>query len=191
MKHCNRSPFEGVLSFVDRPSDNSPSGARGHNVVLLRAAAELALPTLLGMGVGYTPAWDGHDAQRKIGIITSAEIVGDEIRVGGYLFGRDFPLVIEALSRAGDTRAVYGMSYELADARVDDMRKKIWQISRLTFTGAAILLQSRAAYKQTSFWLADSPIGLALAANGRDEKDSEEGREGFTENVRDVVFKCV
>jgi hypothetical protein len=46
-----------------------------------------------------------------------------------------------------------GMSYELADAHVADMRAAIWTITRATFTGAAILLRDKAAYRRTSFQL--------------------------------------
>ncbi|MFB3915142.1 MAG: hypothetical protein ACE14M_00310 [Terriglobales bacterium] len=72
--HPNRAPFRGVLTLVDAPSDKPPAGARGHRVMLTRAAAERALPSLLGMGLDYTPSLDRHDTRRKIGIITEAEI---------------------------------------------------------------------------------------------------------------------
>jgi hypothetical protein len=74
--HPNRLPFEGVLTLVDVASDKAPSGARGHRVILSRAAAEAALPSLLGMAVDYKAGWDGHDARQKCGIITSAEALG-------------------------------------------------------------------------------------------------------------------
>jgi hypothetical protein len=44
-----------------------------------------------------------------------------------------------------------GMSYELADAHVADMRAAVWTLTRATFTGAAILLRAKAAYRATSF----------------------------------------
>src|ERR1700678_2393504 len=72
--HPNRLPFEGVLTLVDVASDKAPSGARGHRVVLTRAAAEVARPALLGVAVDYKAGWDGHDARQKCGIITSAEL---------------------------------------------------------------------------------------------------------------------
>src|SRR5690348_12582982 len=147
--HPNRLPFEGVLTLIDTPSDRAPSGARGHRVILTRAAAEAALPSLLGMAVDYKAGWDGHDARQKCGIITAAELDGQRLTVAGYLFARDFPEFgpeIESRIQAG-----MGMSYELADAHVADMRASIWTLTRATFTGAAILLREKAAYRGTSF----------------------------------------
>ena len=43
--HPNRAPFRGVLTLVDTPSDRAPSGARGHRVVLTRAAAPKIAPS--------------------------------------------------------------------------------------------------------------------------------------------------
>ena len=157
--HPNRLPFEGVLTLVDVASDKAPSGARGHRVVLTRAAAEAALPSLLGMAVDYKAGWDGHDARQKCGIITAAEIDGKRLTVAGFLFARDFPELesqIEAQIGSGVEAGVdrmMGMSYELADAHVADMAAQIWTLTRATFTGAAILLREKAAYRGTSFHL--------------------------------------
>ncbi len=165
--HPNRLPFEGCLTLVDMPSDQAPSGARGHRVVMTRAVAEAALPSLLGMAVDYKAGWDGHDARQKCGIITSAwlERGGPRLLVSGYLFARDFPEFATApelrpravpapplpagMVAMGD--AEMGMSYELADAHVADMRAGVWTLTRATFTGAAILLRDKAAYRGTSF----------------------------------------
>lgn len=145
--HPNRLPFEGVLTLVDVASDKAPTGSRGHRVILTRAAAEAALPSLLGMAVDYKAGWDGHDARQKCGIITSAEIEGNRLNVAGYLYARDFPEMEEKIHASGPM----GMSYELADAHVADMRSSIWTLTRATFTGAAILLRDKAAYRSTSF----------------------------------------
>ena len=151
--HPNRLPFEGCLTLVDVASDRSPSGARGHRVVLTHAAAEQALPSLLGMAVDYKAGWDGHDARQKCGIITSAHLDEQRLMVAGFLFARDFPEMESALgSVAGSaTKGEMGMSYELADAHVADMRAQVWTLTRATFTGAAILLRDKAAYRGTSF----------------------------------------
>jgi hypothetical protein len=149
--HPNRVPFEGVLTLVDAPSDKAPSGARGHRVVLTRNAAEAALPSLLGMAVDFKTGWDGHDARQKCGIITAAQIEGDAVRVSGYLFARDFAEMMQEMQAHGDE--ALGMSYELADAHVENMQAQVWRLTRATFTGAAILLRSKAAYRDTSFRL--------------------------------------
>jgi len=75
--------------------------------------------------------------------------------VRGYLYARDFPEVAKSIkaTAAADSGAM-GMSYELADARVEDMRAEIWKLTRVTFTGAAILLREKAAYRATSFRVA-------------------------------------
>ncbi len=150
--HPNRVPFEGVLTVVNTPSDKAPAGARGHRVMLTREAAEKALPSLLGMAVDYRPGWDGHDARRKIGLLTEAKLVGQRLAVQGYLYARDFPEVAGAIQ--AHAPGSMGMSYELADARVEDMRADVWKLTRVTFTGAAILLREKAAYRETSFRMA-------------------------------------
>ncbi|HUY95798.1 MAG TPA: hypothetical protein VMU71_10885 [Terracidiphilus sp.] len=157
--HPNRAPFEGVLTLVNAASDKAPAGARGHRVLLTRAAAEQALPSLLGMAVDYRPGWDGHDAQRKIGVLTAADLSGNKLLVRGYLYARDFPELARQIE-AHAPRAL-GMSYELADARVEDMRAEIWKLTRVTFTGAAILLRDKAAYRETSFALENRVQGSA------------------------------
>jgi hypothetical protein len=206
--HPNRIAFRGVLTVVDAVSDKAPAGARGHRVMLTRSAAEAAIPSLLGMALDYSPRLDGHDTRRKIGVITRAEIVGREITVGGFLYGRDFPEMVEEIGKnravgerarkaedlashsagskgkttadksvraargyaggspastspgstsAGSTSGLapastpagLGMSYEIADAMVEDIKANVWVLNRVTFTGAAVLRRDKAAYKST------------------------------------------
>jgi hypothetical protein len=104
------------------------------------------------MAVDYRPGWDGHDARRKIGLLTETDIDVQQLVVRGYLYARDFPEVATAI-QAHAPHAL-GMSYELADARVEDLRAEIWKLTRVTFTGAAILLREKAAYRATSFRMA-------------------------------------
>jgi hypothetical protein len=168
--HPNREAFRGVLTLVDVASDRPPSGSRGHLVVLTRRAAEEALPSLLGMGLDYAPGLDRHDTRRKVGIITRAEIVGRKLELGGYLYAKDFPEIVREIRAASagsvgrdapglagsETRPhtmsnakALGMSYEIADARVADMRSKTWTLTHVIFTGAAILRRDKAAYRET------------------------------------------
>ncbi len=169
--HPNRTEFRGVLTIVDVASDKSPSGARGHRVLLTRRAAEAAIPSLMGMGLDYSPALDRHDARRKIGVITRAEIVGREIEVGGFLYARDFPEIVKEIGKAAVSRQPsvirkdipafrrsrkggrvfggLGMSYEITDALVEDITASVWVLNRVTFTGAAVLRRDKAAYRST------------------------------------------
>jgi len=183
--HPNRAPFRGVLTLLDVASDRAPAGARGHRVLLTRAAAERALPSLLGMALDYTPSLDRHDARRKVGIITEANVVDGKtgrgltlmnadrnknnqrssalisggflaarIEVAGYLYARDFPEVMRELraqipAAGGRATSPLGMSYEITDARVEDVRAAVWVLTDCTFTGAAVLRRDKAAYTQT------------------------------------------
>lgn len=169
--HPNRESFRGVLTLVEVVSDKAPAGARGHRVVLARAAAEAALASLLGMGLDYAPSLDRHDTQRKIGVITRAEIAGKQLELGGYLFAKDFPEIVREIGRGTRPRESshegrgrpslrasgqndhahtrLGMSYEIADARVADVRSSVWTLTHVTFTGAAVLRRDKAAYRET------------------------------------------
>lgn len=164
--HPNRAGFRGVLTTVDAASDKSPAGAQGHRVMLTRRAAEAAIPSLMGMGLDYSPALDRHDARRKVGVITRAEIVGRVIEVGGFLYARDFPEIVAEIGKPGRaagnvegnaraspnvhaSRAGLGMSYEITDALVEDITANVWVLNRVTFTGAAILRRDKAAYRTT------------------------------------------
>ena len=212
--HPNRAEFRGVLTVVDVASQRAPSGSKGRKVVLTRRAAEAALPSLLGMALDYAPSFDRHDVRRKVGVITSAEIVGRDLEIGGYLYAKDFPEIVEEIEKSGmnlsssrpggrvqvsaefrgvaaeardwkaslaeamekilrmSTRAepprgmslqaggeaggALGMSYEVTGVQVEDQRAKIWALTKVTFTGAAILRRDKAAYAETWIGIASS-----------------------------------
>jgi hypothetical protein len=224
--HPNRAGFRGVLTIVDVPSQRAPAGSKGRRVLLTRGAAEAALASLLGMAVDYAPSFDRHDVRRKVGVITSAEVVGRNLEVGGYLYAKDFPDIVEEIARSGRRRGELrsrnsglerglpgggpqaaqgleisgqrtegarlraslaaavdrirslttamrggmgrdapvpglraeatagvggglGMSFEVTDVLVTDMRSRVWTLMKVTFTGAAILRKEKAAYQDT------------------------------------------
>lgn len=99
--HPNRVEFRGVLTVVDVASQRPPAGSGGKRVILTRKAAEVALPSLLGMAVDYAPSFDRHDARRKVGVITQAEIVGRNLEVAGYLYAKDFPEIVDEIGKEG------------------------------------------------------------------------------------------
>jgi len=227
--HPNRAAFSGVLTMVDVASERAPSGAKGHLVVLTKKAAEAALPSLLGMALDYSPRLDRHDVRCKVGVITRAEIVGRNVELGGYLFAKDFPEIVEEIAKsqpgsehkaidsirtrllqAGVIRAGaspdenwregyrlraslrasakgvlglrtamkrnpgrrlaqaedscltiraeacvaagpsgLGLSYEVTAVEIVDKTAQVWTLSKVTFTGAAILRRDKAAYRDT------------------------------------------
>lgn len=104
--HPNRVAFRGVLTVVDVPSNRAPSGSRGKRVLLTRKAAERGLPSLIGMAVDYAPSYDKHDQKRKVGVITSADVVGSNLEVGGFLYAKDFPEVVKEIGRLGRSSGI-------------------------------------------------------------------------------------
>lgn len=61
------------------------------------------------------------------------------------------PLVLRAEASGGQGTGL-GMSFEVTNADVVDRRAQIWTLKKVTFTGAAILRKSKAAYEDT--WIA-------------------------------------
>lgn len=144
--HPNRMPFRGVLTRLDQPSDAPPGGSGGKCTVLPTHVAEAALPSLLGMAVDFTPGFEGHDRQSKIGLITGAEIVGDAVEIEGFFYAKDFP---DECRQIKAEKGALGFSYEL-DARIRDQDADTWVIDYCVFTGAAVLYKHLAAYTTTS-----------------------------------------
>lgn len=148
MTHPNKIPFLGTLTVIGEPSDKSPSGARGHRVILTRSAARKALRSLVGMAVNFSDEGK-HNYRVKVGVIEKAKISSGAIVVEGHLWRKDFPDVVRRIETSQDL----GMSYEAHDAHVEDLRAEVWTITRITFTGACILPREKAAYRASSFAL--------------------------------------
>lgn len=143
--HPNRMPFSGILTQIVEPSDSAPDGSNGRRVMITAEAAARALDTLLGMGVNYCP--DGHNPKEKIGIIDAATIEGNSIAVKGYIFAADFP---EEAAQIKANKDNLGMSFEARDLWTNDQGANPVPIIDCVFTGAAIVLKNKAAYRSTS-----------------------------------------
>lgn len=159
--HPNRVEFRGVLTFVDVPSQAAPGGANGSRVLLTRKAAEEALPSLIGMALDYSPEFDGHDARRKVGVITSANVVGRNLEIGGYLYARDFPEIVEEIRKSG-RRTHVGMAAAYAGPAKD---------SRCSGTGLSLRRQLSQAIRDIRSVLAGASkkFGLRPALSLRAE----------------------
>ncbi|MGA7781095.1 MAG: DUF6582 domain-containing protein [Paraburkholderia sp.] len=143
--HPNRMPFSGVLTFVNQPSDLPPGGSGGKRTYLPKDVAEKALESLLGMAVDFSDDLSAHDVTQKIGVITGAEIVGEEVRIEGFFYAADFP---QECARIQKEKEALGFSYEVR-AQTRSMGDLL-QIVSCVFTGAAVLYKDKAAYQSTS-----------------------------------------
>lgn len=169
--HPNKMPFSGILTRIDEASDKPPNGAGGKKVLLTRAAAEGALNSLLGMGVDLTKDFDGHDAQKKVGLITGAHIDGNALRIAGFIYAADFPR--EAL-RIHLDQADLGFSFEARNLAVESTETDPLVVKSCVFTGAAILLKNEAAYQTTA---------LAAAAAKEHETKMDEVQKAVADAI--------
>lgn len=133
--------FEGVLAYVDCASDRATSGAHGHRVVVTKQAGMDALSSLVGKPINCAIDLARHSGDNVVGLIKGARIDRkNRVRVWGLVD----PTKLH--SRRG-----LGMSFEASNCHISDVRTKIWEINRLTFSGAAVLYKTKAAYQGTSF----------------------------------------
>ena len=144
-----RINFEGILCTLDEPSDNFPVGSRQHKVLVRSDAAKKGLSTLIGAPVNYKPDWSGHNMNVTIGLITKAFIDGSNLKVRGYLMLAKYPKILEEIEAIPS--GLLGMSYEMENVTCKDIRQPIWELTKVNFSGASILLRSKAAYANTSF----------------------------------------
>jgi hypothetical protein len=179
-EHPNKHPFKGILTRIDQPSDAAPHGSGGRRVLLTKAAAEAALPTLLGMAIDCTPDLSAHADTRKIGVITAANIVGDAIEIEGFFYAQNFPEEMRAIQAQ---KSRLGFSFELNPTEYEIAAGNIFQVNACVFTGAALLYRDKAAYHSTSLAAAtekgtvmtlEELQAQVAAMNGRLEKAETE-----------------
>lgn len=156
--HPNKAPFHGVLTRIDEASTRPPHGSNGHKVLIPRAVAQAALPSLVGMPIDFSAGLTDHDRQRVVGIIEQGSIAGNDLLVAGYLLEKNWPDDVAAIRRQ---KHVLGMSYEVSDVEVADVHAAVWTLTHLTFTGAAILFKEAAAYQDTAIAAATEDLSMA------------------------------
>lgn len=157
--HPNRMQFSGTLLILDEPSTKPPHGSEGHRIFVPKSVAKKRLDTLIGMGLNYAPDLEGHAPRRKVGVIEGAWIEGNQLKVRGVVWKKDFPEAEKDLKNGR-----LGMSMELADVYVKDKNDRIWYLEDFYFSGATALFKSSAAYYSTA--LAAAAAGLAKNLKG-------------------------
>lgn len=148
----NWMPFTGTCMFVDVPSDGVPDGGVDKPVMFPKDEVEKSLDTFKSMGVNCR--WDdwmspsyaltGHDSQNKVGVITEAEIVGNEVVIKGGLWEWDFYALCETIKLAKES---LGWSIE-CQMSVKDSGDYITAYD-VSFVGCALMYSDAAAFKQT------------------------------------------
>lgn len=177
-EHLNKMPFSGVVAYVDTPTDGSPCGANGMKVVFAREAVVQALQTFIGMGVNCVydegafadPAQclTGHDERFKIGVVESAELIGNEIHVKGFLWCYDFSDVAFMIR---NNKESLGFSVEVVATDVEE-KDGFLVVNKVVFTGVAIMYRNLAAFKSTR---------LAAQRSDKDVMNEEQIRTLFAE----------
>jgi hypothetical protein len=163
LEHPNKMPFSGVLTWFDAPSDSAPHGSGGLPVVIPSAVGVPALSSLIGMAVNFQPGgWDGHSPTDKIGVITAASAGEPEadgavpVHVEGYIYAHDFE---SAATDIKLNQSALGFSIETAKTRLQAGTFNGEEVAVVSdigyFTGAAILLKSTAAWRETALAAAE------------------------------------
>ena len=63
--------------------------------------------------------------------------------------GKDLAVPVLRAEAAGGAAMGLGMSYEVTDVALANRRARVWTLTKVTFTGAAILRKNKAAYQET------------------------------------------
>ena len=160
----NWMPFTGVCLFTDTPSDGIPSSNCGIDkpVMFPSDEVEKSIDTFENMGVNCVwPEWgnpaeafSGHDSRRKIGVISSASLSGNEVVIKGGLWAWDFEDVCDMVKV---TKESLGWSVEVS-MNIEET-DEYYIAKNLEFSGCALLFSEDAAFKR-SFLAAQKRKGV-------------------------------
>lgn len=146
----NWMPFKGTCMFIDKPSDYTPSG--GDKPVLFpRQDIEKALSSFENMGVNCRYSeWDsgqlfeGHDSQFKIGIVKTAEIIGNEVVISGGLWSYDFAELCDKVKSAKES-----LGWSIEPLMYLEDKGDYYESSETEFRGVALMWADKAAFAST------------------------------------------
>lgn len=158
LEHPNKMPFEGLMTWLNSPSDKPVGGAGGKRVVIPVDHGKAGLASLKGMAVNFDSLMmDRHVSTNKVGVIEDAwcgdanEEGAVPVYVKGYIYAHDFP---EEARMIKEEQADLGFSYETVDTAVvhgiHEGELVLMACEDIVFSGAAILLKQKAAYTNTS-----------------------------------------
>jgi hypothetical protein len=165
---ANQLPIEGVLYYVDEVSEFAPSKGSEFPLYVPRDVAELAAKAINASGGLPLDADDSlgkHANEEIVGIMTSAEIIGNQFWVKGHLFPWNKQKKV-ALISANSQRL--GMSMN-AHAKTQPMNidgQMVTYITSLDILGANILYAEKATYQKTKTVMAPQLISASNNNSG-------------------------
>jgi hypothetical protein len=148
--------FDAVVGYIDTPTDATPcGGVEGYQLVISSEGMDVQSLIGSGVNVAWSDGWfydaedtlKSHNPRFKVGVIDSAQVVGNQIMASGHLWKADFPDVCDTIECAKES---LGCSVEA----YFDGYKKNSEAKTITgfgahFTGVAILYKNKAAFKST------------------------------------------
>ncbi|QLE46363.1 hypothetical protein FD723_39830 (plasmid) [Nostoc sp. C052] len=172
---ANRLPIEGILCYVDEVSEFAP--ARGSELPLFvpRNVGELAAQAINSSGGLPLDADDSlgkHANEEIVGIMTSAEIVGNEFWVKGHLFPWNNQKKVALISANSKTLGMSMNAHAKTQPKTID-GKKVTYITSLDILGANILYAEKATYQKTKTVMAPHIIAASKESNQEEEKSME------------------
>ena len=183
--HSNKMKFTATVMYLDQYSDGVPDGSVWEKILLEKSECEKSLETMNLMGINcvwdeYGKAnwqFDGHDPRNKIGVVENTYIEGNELKIDGIIYKRDFYDISQFIR---NTMESMGFSIEASFNDWEETEEGLI-IRDVEFTGVSMLFKNCAAYSDTYI--------ETLSASKKDKEImTQEERNTFIEEVTNSVM---
>ena len=183
--HSNKMKFTATVMYLDQYSDGVPDGSVWEKILLEKSECEKSLETMNLMGINCVwDEWgkanwqfDGHDPRNKIGVVENTYIEGNELKIDGIIYKRDFSDISQFIR---NTMESMGFSIEASFNDWEETEEGLI-IRDVEFTGVSMLFKNCAAYSDTYI--------EKLSASKKDKEImTQEERNTFMEEVTNSVM---
>lgn len=183
--HSNKMKFTATVMYLDQYSDGVPDGSVWEKILLEKSECEKSLETMNLMGINCVwDEWgkanwqfDGHDPRNKIGVVENTYIEGNELKIDGIIYKRDFSDISQFIR---NTMESMGFSIEASFNDWEETEEGLI-IRDVEFTGVSMLFKNCAAYSDTYI--------ETLSASKKDKEImTQEERNTFIEEVTNSIM---
>ena len=183
--HSNKMKFTATVMYLDQYSDGVPDGSVWEKILLEKSECEKSLETMNLMGINCVwDEWgkanwqfDGHDPRNKIGVVENTYIEGNELKIDGIIYKRDFSDISQFIR---NTMESMGFSIEASFNDWEETEEGLI-IRDVEFTGVSMLFKNCAAYSDTYI--------ETLSASKKDKEImTQEERNTFMEEVTNSIM---